>query len=75
VLLVRESPLHLGHLRLMTLAAEAGAVIMPAVSAMYGLALRDRPPTVDDLVDHTIMRLCDQLGIDTELAPRWKGLE
>jgi 4-hydroxy-3-polyprenylbenzoate decarboxylase len=69
VLLVRESPLHLGHLRLMTAATEAGAVIMPAVTAMY-----TRPTTLDQLVDHTVMRLCDQLGIDTALSPRWAGL-
>lgn len=70
VLLVRESPLHRGHLRLMTQASEAGAVIMPAVTAMY-----TRPSTIDDLVDHTVMRLCDQLGIATDLGPRWAGLE
>ena len=69
VLLVRESPLHRGHLRLMTLAAEAGAVIMPAVTAMYV-----KPRTVADLVDHTVMRMCDQLGIETDLSPRWAGL-
>jgi 4-hydroxy-3-polyprenylbenzoate decarboxylase len=69
VLLVRESPLHRGHLRLMTLAAESGAVIMPAVTAMYV-----KPSSVAELVDHTVMRLCDQLGIDTELSPRWAGL-
>lgn len=70
VLLVRESPLHPGHLRLMTLASESGAVIMPAVTAMY-----TKPATIADLVDHTVMRLCDQLGIVTELGPRWSGLD
>jgi 4-hydroxy-3-polyprenylbenzoate decarboxylase len=70
VLLLRESPLHRGHLRLMTIAAESGAVIMPAVTAMYV-----RPATVDDLVDHTVMRVCDQLGIETNLSPRWAGLD
>jgi 4-hydroxy-3-polyprenylbenzoate decarboxylase len=69
VLLLRESPLHRGHLRLMTIAAESGAVIMPAVTAMYV-----RPVTVADLVDHTVMRVCDQLGVETDLAPRWAGL-
>lgn len=69
VLLVRESPLHRGHLRLMTMATESGAVIMPAVTAMY-----TRPTTVADLVDHTVMRLCDQIGLVTALAPRWAGL-
>jgi 2,5-furandicarboxylate decarboxylase 2 len=53
----------------MTIAAESGAVIMPAVTAMYV-----HPDTVDDLVDHTVMRVCDQLAIETDLAPRWVGL-
>ncbi len=69
VLLVREAPLHLGHLRLMVAAAEAGAVIFPPVPAMY-----NRPASIDDLVDHTIMRVCDQLGIETDLSARWHGL-
>jgi 4-hydroxy-3-polyprenylbenzoate decarboxylase len=69
VLLVRESPLHRGHLRLMTLAAESGAVIMPAVTAMYV-----KPTSIADVIDHTVMRICDQLGIATELSPRWAGL-
>ena len=69
VLLVREAPLHLGHLRLMVAAAEAGAVIFPPVPAMY-----NRPTSIDDLVDHTIMRVCDQLGIETDLSARWHGL-
>ena len=69
VLLVREAPLHIGHLRLMTAAAEAGAVIFPPVPAMY-----NRPTSIDDLVDHTIMRVCDQLGIETDLSARWHGL-
>lgn len=70
VLLVRETPLHLGHLRLMVAAAEAGAVIFPPVTSMYG-----RPTTIGDLVDHTIMRVCDQIGIPTELSTRWAGLD
>lgn len=69
VLLVRETPLHRGHLRLMTLAAEAGAVIQPPVPSMY-----IRPQTIDDLVDHTTMRVCDQLGIDTGFGTRWQGM-
>lgn len=70
VLVVRETPLHLGHLRLMTSAAEAGAVIFPPVPSMYVL-----PETIDDLVDHTTMRVCDQLGIDLPISSRWNGLE
>lgn len=69
VLLVRETPLHRGHLRLMTLAAEAGAVIQPPVPSMY-----IRPQRIDDLVDHTTMRVCDQLGIDVGLGTRWPGM-
>jgi len=68
VLMVRETPLHVGHLRLMTLAAEAGAVIFPPVPAMY-----TRPSTIDDLVDHTVMRALDQLGLGVDLSPRWHG--
>ena len=69
VLLVREAPLHIGHLRLMIAAAEAGAVIFPPVPAMY-----NRPVSIDEIVDHTIMRVCDQLKIETDLSARWLGL-
>ncbi len=48
VLLVREAPLHVGHLRLMTAAAEAGAIVFPPITAMYV-----RPKTVEEIVDHT----------------------
>src|SRR5258706_6254912 len=54
VLMVRETPLHLGHLRAMTAAAEIGAIILPPVPAMYAL-----PKTVDDIVDHTVGRALD----------------
>jgi 4-hydroxy-3-polyprenylbenzoate decarboxylase len=67
VLLVRETPLHLGHLRLMTRAAEAGAVIAPPVPAFYS-----RPTSVDDLVDHTVARVLDLLGVDHDLSVRWR---
>jgi flavin prenyltransferase len=68
VLMVRETPLHLGHLRTMTLLAEIGAIIMPPVPAFY-----IRPKTIDDLVDHTVGRALDALGIETALAKRWRG--
>lgn len=68
VLVVRETPLHIGHLRLMTAAAEAGAVIFPPVPSMYV-----RPATIADLVDHSVMRICDQIGIETALSVRWEG--
>jgi len=66
VLLVRESPLHLGHLRSMTQATEIGAIIMPPVPAFY-----TQPKTVDDIVDHTVGRALDLFGIDSGLVRRW----
>lgn len=69
ILCVRETPLHLGHLRLMTQAAEIGATILPPVPAFYG-----RPQTVDDMVDGTVGRLLLRLGIDNELYTKWKGM-
>ncbi|AMO47951.1 Phenylacrylic acid decarboxylase, 3-octaprenyl-4-hydroxybenzoate carboxy-lyase [Enterobacter sp. FY-07] len=70
VLCVRETPLHLGHLRLMTQAAELGAVIMPPVPAFY-----HRPHTLDDVIDQTVNRVLDQFAIDLpeDLFTRWQG--
>jgi 4-hydroxy-3-polyprenylbenzoate decarboxylase len=70
VLVVRETPLHLGHLRLMARAAEAGATILPPVPAFY-----HRPTSVQDLIDHTVVKVLDQFGIHLDLIPRWQGLE
>jgi 4-hydroxy-3-polyprenylbenzoate decarboxylase len=69
VMLVRETPLHAGHLRLMLQATEAGAVILPPAPAFYHL-----PKTVQDVVDHTIGKALDQFGVDAGLFPRWAGL-
>jgi 4-hydroxy-3-polyprenylbenzoate decarboxylase len=69
VLLVRETPLHALHLRAMLSLAEAGAVILPPVPAFY-----QRPRTLDDLVDHTVARVLDRLGIEHALAPEWPGM-
>jgi 4-hydroxy-3-polyprenylbenzoate decarboxylase len=66
VLLVRETPLHLGHLRTMTQATEMGAIVMPPVPAFYS-----RPQTIDDIVDQTVGRALDLFGIDTDLVRRW----
>jgi 4-hydroxy-3-polyprenylbenzoate decarboxylase len=66
VLMVREAPLHVGHLRAMTQAAEAGAIILPPVPAMYAL-----PKTVDDIVDHTVGRALDLFDIENTLVKRW----
>jgi len=69
ILCVRETPLHLGHLRLMTHAAEIGATILPPIPAFYG-----NPQTVDDIIDGTIGRILLRLGIDNELYTKWKGM-
>ena len=66
ILLVRETPLHLGHLRLMARSAEMGAVILPPLPAFY-----HKPRTIDDLVRHTIGKVLDHLGIEHELFERW----
>lgn len=70
VLCVRETPLHLGHLRLMTQAAELGAVVMPPVPAFY-----HRPQTIDDLINQTVNRVLDQFDIELpeDLFTRWMG--
>ncbi|ACR69880.1 UbiX family flavin prenyltransferase [Edwardsiella ictaluri] len=70
VLCVRETPLHLGHLRTMTAAAEMGAIIMPPMPAFY-----HRPRRIEDLVDQTVNRVLDQLDIclPQDLFPRWQG--
>jgi len=68
VLAVRETPLHLGHLRTMSALAEMGAVIAPLAPAFY-----TRPKTVGDIVDHTAGRLLDLFGIETSAVQRWDG--
>ncbi|EOV9547267.1 UbiX family flavin prenyltransferase [Cronobacter sakazakii] len=70
VLCVRETPLHLGHLRLMTQAAELGAIIMPPMPAFY-----HRPQTLDDVINQTVNRTLDQLDITlpADLFTRWPG--
>ena len=70
ILCVRETPLHLGHLRLMTHAAEIGATILPPVPAFYG-----NPQTVDELIDGTVGRILLRLGIDNDLYTQWKGMK
>ena len=71
VLVVRETPLHAGHLRLMSDATAAGAVILPPVPGFY-----TRPQTIADIVDHTVGKVLDVLGIhDHELFSRWTGLD
>ena len=69
VLLVRETPLHLGHLRNMERLAEMGAVIMPPVPAFY-----HRPKTIPDIIDHTVGKTLDIFNIEHNLFQRWSGL-
>ncbi len=68
ILLARETPLHALHLRSLLALAEAGAVILPPVPAFY-----NRPQTIDALVDHTVARVLDRLGIAQDLVPEWPG--
>ncbi len=66
VLVVRETPLHLGHLRLMTMAAEMGAHLLPPVPSFY-----HQPKTIDDIIDQTIGKVFDYIGIEHDLFNRW----
>jgi 4-hydroxy-3-polyprenylbenzoate decarboxylase len=68
VLMLRESPLHTGHLRMLTQLSEAGAIVAPPVPAFYA-----HPNTLNDMVDHTIGRVLDLFGIETDLVRRWSG--
>jgi 4-hydroxy-3-polyprenylbenzoate decarboxylase len=70
ILLVRESPLHLGHLRNMTALAEMGAIIAPPIPGFY-----NHPQTVMDIVDHSIDRVLDLIGIPDAQVRRWEGAE
>jgi len=66
VLVVRETPLHIGHLRTLVQLAEIGATILPPVPGLYA-----RPQTVDDIVNHTVGKALDQFGIEHTLFTRW----
>ena len=66
VLLLRETPLHAGHIDLMARATRAGAIIMPPVPAFY-----HRPETIDDIVNQTVGRALDLFGIESDLVKRW----
>ena len=69
VLIVREAPLHLGHLRSMTAATEMGAIVYPPVPAFYA-----RPASLEQMVDHTIGRVLDLFEIENTAVSRWRGL-
>ncbi len=66
VLMVRESPLHLGHLRSLTQVTEMGAIVAPPVPAFYS-----RPESLDDLIDHSVGRALDLFGLDAGVVRRW----
>ena len=67
VLMVRETPFHLGHLRTMTQLAEMGAIVAPPLPAFY-----PRPKSLDAVIDHSVGRVLDLFGIDSSLVRRWK---
>ncbi|MCA1454406.1 UbiX family flavin prenyltransferase [Bradyrhizobium sp. BRP22] len=69
VLMVREAPLHLGHLRSMAAATEIGAIVYPPVPAFYA-----RPESLEQMVDHTLGRVLDLFDISTDVVSRWQGL-
>ena len=69
VLMVRESPLHLVHLRNMATVTEMGGIVCPPMPAFY-----QRPTSVGEIVDHSVARVLDLLGLEHALAPQWQGL-
>lgn len=68
VLMPRESPLHVGHCKLLYEAAQLGAIIAPPMPAMYA-----RPQSVDDVIDHTVGRILDLIGVNADFIRRWNG--
>lgn len=70
VLMPRETPLHVGHCKLMYEAAQIGAIIAPPMPALY-----NRPETIDDIINHSVGRVLDLFGIDPGIVKRWAGTE
>lgn len=70
LLVVRETPLHRGHLRLLSLAAEAGAIIFPPVPAFYA-----RPQNMDEVINNTVGRVLARIGIENQEFLEWKGMD
>src|SRR4030095_16640869 len=68
ILLVRETPLHVGHLKCMVALAEMGAVVLPPMPAFY-----NRPKDLDDIVNHTVARVLDRLNLPQTLVAEWQG--
>ncbi len=69
VLMVRETPFNLAHLRNMTAVTEMGGIVFPPLPSFY-----NKPGSIDEMVDHTVARVIDLLGIENDLAPRWTGM-
>jgi 4-hydroxy-3-polyprenylbenzoate decarboxylase len=69
ILMVRETPFNLAHLRNMTAVTEMGGIVFPPLPSFY-----NRPATIDEMVDHSIARVLDLLGVENGLAPRWAGM-
>jgi len=70
VLMVRETPFNLAHLRNMTAVTEMGGIVFPPLPSFY-----NRPASIDEMVDHTVARVMDLLGVENTLAPRWGGMK
>jgi 4-hydroxy-3-polyprenylbenzoate decarboxylase len=70
VLMVRETPFNLAHLRNMTAITEMGGIVFPPLPAFY-----HRPQTIEEMVDHTVARVLDLLDVSHALAPRWSGMK
>ncbi len=70
VLMPRETPLHVGHCKLLYEAAQLGAIIAPPMPALY-----NRPETIDDIINHSVGRVLDLFGIDPGIVKRWAGTQ
>ncbi len=70
VLMVRETPFNLAHLRNMTTVTEMGGIVFPPLPSFY-----HRPASIEEMVDHTVARVIDLLGVEHALAPRWAGMK
>ncbi len=70
ILMVRETPFNLAHLRNMTSVTEMGGIIFPPLPSFY-----HQPASIDEMVDHTVARVIDLFGLDHTLAPRWNGIK
>lgn len=70
VLMVRETPFNLAHLRNMTAVTEMGAIVFPPLPALY-----QRPQSINEMIDHTVGRVLNLLDIEQALAPEWQGLK